>query len=666
MKPLYADVALPLPGQEPYSYSVPDPWASRIRIGQMVRVPLGSQSSRIGYVVGLSPSAHGLNPARIKPIESIVSDEVFVTPVFFQLGRWMSEYYACSWGQAIETILPAPFRKGQIRMGHKSAPEEEPPVHTTPRHSLTSDQNRAIQEALPALKERRFAQFLLHGVTGSGKTEVYLSLIEEALRRGRGAIVLVPEISLTPQTTERFRDRFGDQVAVLHSRLAPGRRLAEWHRIREGSARVVVGARSAVFGPVQDLGILIMDEEHDDSYKQDETPRYDAGSVAERRCELEKAILIRAGATPSLESVHAARRNWIHLLSLPKRVNNRPLPEVRVVDMRNERAGKNTRIFSVALETAVQKAISNKEQAIILMNRRGFSPFVTCASCGFVAACERCRVSLVFHRERARLLCHSCQKIESPPTSCPKCSGHMRYWGIGTEKVEVEAHRLFPTARIGRMDSDATRKQGSHAKILRQFRKKEIDILLGTQMIAKGHDFPDVTVIGVISADTALHLPDFRAGERAFALLTQAAGRAGRDKAPGTVFIQTTAPDHYAIKAAATQDYDKFYETEIALRKELGNPPLRHLVRAVIYGKVENVVYRRALEFRKATENGVRILKGELLGPAPCSVSKRNDRYYWAIHYKVDEVMPLNDLLLKHAKKLDGRGAEIAVDVDPR
>lgn len=665
---LYADVALGVPQEEPFQYLIPKEWEGRAGIGRRVWVPLRNQR-RCGYIVGLSSSAKVISP---KPIEEIIDQERLCDDTFLQLTRWLSEYYFCSWGQAIEAALPAPFKKGKTTMrtrtARKSEGDERQFIHASREvPTLTEEQSGACQTLRSALAKREYRSFLLHGVTGSGKTEVYLTLIRELLAQGKGSIVLVPEISLTPQTTDRFESRFSKEVAVIHSRLSAGKRLEEWHRIRRGQARVVVGARSAIFSPVKSLGLVVIDEEHDDSYKQEETPRYDAWLVAQKRCELENAVLIRGTATPRLESFFAAKEDPRGMISLNKRIQERPLPLVRILDMRQEFRGRSARIFSVALESAVKEALAQKEQVMLFLNRRGFAPFVTCLSCGYVRGCPKCHVSLVFHFERHQLSCHTCNYTERPPKICPEChKGYLRYLGMGTEKVESEAHRLFPGVRIARMDTDTTRKVGSHDRILRAFRKRELDILLGTQMITKGHDFPDVSVIGVISADTALHLPDFRSAERTFDLLTQVAGRAGRERIAGRVYIQTYVPRHYAILAAKDHDYHEFYDREIKYREELGMPPFEHLVQVFIASRREKAVARKSLELKRDTEKDAQMQGIAILGPAPCLVSKRRGQFYWNLFYKGRNLLSVNYFLRDRLRSFDKRGVRITVDVDPR
>jgi len=667
LQPTYVDVALGIPQEEPFQYSVPKNLEASIGIGKRVKVPLRSQT-RIGYIVGISDKTEFDS---LKPIQDVIDESSFIPEHFLKLTKWMSEYYFCSWGQALEAALPAPFKKGKTTM--KSRPrkknaDDDLLVHATETiYKLTKDQENAYHFILNELQKKEHDSVLLYGVTGSGKTEVYLRLIEQVLKEDGSAIVLVPEISLTPQTTDRFKSRFGHRIAVIHSRITAAKRLEEWHRIRVGEARVIVGARSALFSPVKNLRLLIIDEEHDDSYKQAETPRYDALLVAKKRCELEKAILLTGTATPRLESYYNASLNRIKMVQLPKRIEDRPLPEVRAIDMRIQVSTRQTRIFSYPLADAIQDALTQGEQVILFLNRRGFSPYVSCLTCGYVCVCPRCRVSLVFHHHRQSLLCHTCNYTGFPPKLCPSCQkGYIRYLGIGTEKVESEAHRLFPTARIARMDRDTTSKAGSHARILKSFRKREIDILLGTQMITKGHDFPGVSVVGVISADIGLHLPDFRSAERTFDLLTQVAGRAGRNHLRGKVFIQTYVPGHYVVVAAKEHDYVEFYHKEVKFREELHLPPFRNMIKMVLGSNIERVVLRKALEFKKQIEPEANKLGIEIAGPAPCLVSKRRGFFMWNIFYKGHDILSMNKFLKAEIKKFDRRGVNITVDVDPR
>jgi primosomal protein N' (replication factor Y) len=463
--------------------------------------------------------------------------------------------------------------------------------------------------------------FLLHGVTGSGKTEVYLQAIALALEQGRGAIVLVPEISLTPQTVERFKARFssGPQrtlVAVLHSHLSAGERHDEWHKIRQGRARIVIGARSAIFAPVEPLGLVIVDEEHEHSYKQEESPRYHARDVAVVRGRMEGAVVVLGSATPSMESFHNARRGKYTLLEMPSRVDDRRMPVVRVVDMRREnRKQKGAPVFSEQLKEAILQRLERREQVILFLNRRGYSTSLQCSQCGYVAGCPNCSVSLTYHRQAQKLLCHICAHTEPVPAVCPepKCRNPaIRFSGLGTQRVEETLAKLLPHARIQRMDSDILKRKEDYRRILTDFRTGKLDVLVGTQMIAKGLHFPNVTLVGIMHADLSLHVPDFRAGERTFQLITQVAGRAGRGDVEGEVFVQAFTPFHPAIQYARRHDYLGFYEQEIEFREQLKYPPLSRIALLTLKGRNEDKVKFSAEHVRAEVEK-------RIVGPTPAS-----------------------------------------------
>ena len=452
---------------------------------------------------------------------------------------------------------------------------------------------------LPALRRGEGA-FLLHGVTGSGKTEVYLAMVAETLKAGKGAIILVPEIALTPQMVRWFRARFGPETAVLHSRLTDGQRCDEWRRIRLGYARVVVGARSAVFAPVENLGLIVIDEEHEQTYLSDRHPRYDARRVAMSRCTREGATLVLSSATPSILSFAMARRGDYTLVEMPRRVRGLPLPDVTVVDMRRELEAGNRSIFSQLLIERLGECLRAGRQAMLFLNRRGYNTFVSCRSCGYVVKCERCDLSMTLHREpggeeSGTLRCHMCGAERTPPTTCPECgSRYIRYFGSGTQRVEEEVHRLFPGVGTVRMDIDTTRGRDAHAKLLDRFGRGEAQVLIGTQMIAKGLDFPRVTLVGVVAADMTLNLPDYRAPERTFQLITQVAGRAGRAGLPGEVIVQTYKPEDPCIQAAAAQDYRTFFEQEFSRRRAGLYPPFTLLARLLVESPDEEAAHQTA------------------------------------------------------------------------
>ena len=530
-----------------------------------------------------------------------------------------------------------------------------------PPPNLTAHQAEVVDAI--AAKLGTHAGFLLHGVTGSGKTEVYLQVIERVLAADRGAIVLVPEIALTPQTVRRFQARFGDTVAVLHSHLGDGERYDEWQRIRAGDAQVVIGARSAIFAPVPDLGAIIIDEEHETSYKQDKSPRYHARAVAAERARLDGAVLVLGSATPSIESFAAARAGELTLLEMPERVESRPLPPVKVVDMRVELKSGNRGLFSRALKGALAGVLERGEQAILLLNRRGYSSFVFCRECGYACKCSRCSVAMTYHAEPPILRCHYCDARERVPEACPQCHGpYIRHFGAGTQQIEEACRKLFPDARLLRVDRDTTARKGSHERLLDAFGEGAYDVLVGTQMVAKGLDFPRVTLVGVMAADSALNLPDFRAAERTFQLLSQVAGRAGRDVLPGEVVIQTYSPEHPAIIAAAAHDYRAFYDAELPDRAELGWPPYRGLANAVIAGPDARHAREAAARFAEALEDIPGI---EVFGPHDAPLSQLRGLRRYQVLLKVADQAAARPALRRALSVAQEPGVRVTLDIDP-
>lgn len=536
--------------------------------------------------------------------------------------------------------------------------------------AFTPQQEEVISRVDSSLEQQEFATFLLHGVTGSGKTEVYLETIARCIDRGLQAIVLVPEIALTPQMVNRFKGRFGDQVAVLHSKLSQGERYDEWRRIREGKVDVVVGARSAIFAPFTRLGLIIIDEEHEGSYKQEEAPRYHAREVARKRAEFHHAIALFGSATPAMESYFEATTGKSELLAMPQRVGNRPMPMVHVVDMREELREGNRTMFSRILSKSIEDRLQRGEQMVLFLNRRGFSTFVMCRSCGHSMQCVHCDISLTYHRVNQTVRCHYCGYTEKEPSACPSCgSQHIRHFGTGTQKVEEELSRHFPGIRVIRMDVDTTSQKGAHEKLLNMFRKGQGDVLLGTQMIAKGLDFPNVTLVGVIAADTILGMPDFRASERTFQLLTQVGGRAGRHLLPGEAIIQTYNPDHYSIQLAKEHAYEGFFSMEIKHRYEKGYPPYYRLILLTFSSPDVPLVVKRAdawaKNLRRALPTSV-----FLLGPVASPIPRIKDRYRFQcmIKYRnesevLSNVKSLVDQFVHHHKNED---IQLTVDVDPQ
>ncbi|MFC4617292.1 primosomal protein N' [Camelliibacillus cellulosilyticus] len=535
--------------------------------------------------------------------------------------------------------------------------------------TLTEDQKKAMDPIVEDIEAGRHRVHLCHGVTGSGKTEIYLQAIQRVIHDGRQAIVLVPEISLTPQIVERFRGRFGDKVAVLHSALNRGEKYDEWRKVHRGEVSVAVGARSAIFAPFTDLGLIIIDEEHETSYKQEETPRYHARDVAILRGRHHNCPVILGSATPALESYARAEKGRYCLSTMEQRANQKPLPAVELVDMREELREGNRTMFSVSLAEKLKERLANGEQSVLFLNRRGYSTFVLCRDCGHVLSCPHCDISLTYHRKYEQMKCHYCGYQERVPDACPQCaSTHIRFFGSGTQKVEEALAQLVPEARVIRMDIDTTRKKGAHERLLKAFGRGDANILLGTQMIAKGLDFPNVTLVGVLAADAMLRLPDFRSAEKTFQLLTQVAGRAGRHKLGGEVVIQTYAPEHYAITLAANHDYSTFYQTEMMARKRRNYPPFYYLTLITVthesYGKAFQVSEQIAKVLRnKLTEQTV------VLGPVAPTIARVKDRYrcQCMIKYKnePDLLTVLKQILDHYQSERIKDGLSLSIDVNP-
>jgi len=688
-----------------YDYEVPE--SVQMQIGQCVLVPFGARSV-LGYVVKLteteSPAASG--EAQTRALRTLDREPLRDAPVLaaelVELAAFLRERYMCTWGAAIQTMLP-PVTRAQQKVRYRAPeqvagsssplPEEmlrylkryrgaskkvlferfqvsasqlsgwledgaltvvseavqkysrtrraalmqdaPPAVFLESGMDLSTEQKTAYDAICAGLDQRAAQTFVLRGVTGSGKTEVYLQAIEYALERDLQALMLVPEIALTAQMTARFKRRFGTRVAVLHSHLTERDKYTEWHRIANGQADVVIGARSAIFAPLARLGLILVDEEHESSYKQEREPRYVVREVAQRRADRAGAIMVLGSATPSLDAMYRAERGRYQLLTLDARIQQRPLPEVTVVDMRQELRQGGHSLFSGVLREALQNTLVRREQAILFLNRRGFSTVLLCRECGEAATCPHCDVSLTLHKTRqgSFLRCHFCGHSEGQRTQCSGCgSVRVRQFGAGTQRVEHELLELFPELRIVRMDVDTTVAKGAHERLLAEFERGDADVLLGTQMIAKGLDFARVSLVGVVAADTSLHVPDFRAAERTFQLLVQVAGRAGRHDIPGRMVVQTFAPDHYAILAAARQDYRRFYETELAARKAMEYPPFTEITQFMISHKDEQQALRHASALHDELASRLQSLPGVRVLPAvPASVPRAKGLYRYQV-----------------------------------
>lgn len=547
-------------------------------------------------------------------------------------------------------------------------PYEASKYEETKKLTLNAEQKKAYDAITKAVKAKENEVFLLEGVTGSGKTEVYMQSIAKVLEKGEGALVLVPEISLTPQMVNRFKGRFGEAVAVLHSGLSNGEKYDEWRKIDGDNAKVVVGARSSVFAPLNNIGLIVIDEEHEDSYKQSESPRYHARDVAIKRAEYHNCPVILGSATPSLESRARAEKGVYRLIKLNKRVNNKSLPAVDIVDMREEMKKGNTSIFSMDLQKSLKNRLSSREQSILMLNRRGYSSFFMCRDCGFVLECPNCDISQTLHRKSQLMKCHYCGHQETIPNSCPSCdSKKIRYVGTGTQKVEEDLIELLPEAKVIRMDVDTTSRKGAHERLLDQFGNQEADILLGTQMIAKGLDFPKVTLVGVLNADTSLNLPDYKAAENTFQLLTQVSGRAGRGKLAGEVIVQSHNPEHYAIQYAAKHDYNKFYQREMNYRHLSDYSPYYYLTSIRVSHKNEMLAAKRIQQLTEAIRPCLS-KQAIILGPTPAMIARTHNKYHYQLLIKYKKEPKLNKCLhaiLQNTQKEQAKGLIIRIDPEP-
>ena len=534
--------------------------------------------------------------------------------------------------------------------------------------TLTEEQQAAITPIFEAMDAEASRTFLLHGVTGSGKTEIYLQAIEQVIAKGEEAIVLVPEIALTPQMVHRFKGRFGSNVAVLHSALSVGEKYDEWRKVQRKEVQVVVGARSAVFAPFENLGIIIIDEEHETTYKQEESPRYHARDVAIQRSKYNQCPVVLGSATPTLESFARAKKDVYSLLTLSKRTNEQAMPQVEIIDMREELHAGNRTMFSRLLIDKVKASIDKQEQIVLLLNRRGYSTFALCRDCGHVEECPNCDISLTYHKGVNQLKCHYCSHEQPMPTMCPACDSNLiRFFGTGTERVEEELTKVIPEARIIRMDVDTTRRKGAHERLLRKFQQQEADILLGTQMIAKGLDFENVTLVGVLAADSMLHLPDFRSSERTFQLITQVSGRAGRHELTGEVIVQTYTPEHYSIELASQYDFPTFYEHEMKIRRSFLYPPYVFLLLMTVSHENEQKVFEVVQQIRQMLESKLQP-NSYILGPTPSPIARIKNRYRYQVmvKYRAEPglqlmIQEILDKLIKERKQ----DVQIIVDMNP-
>ena len=693
---LYAEVIINSEALEidrPFTYKVPEEFNNEIKIGQIVKVPFGKgNKTSEGFILNLKNDDN--IKFKTKNIAAILVKDPVIDEDDINLIEFLREKTLCKYIDAFRLLIPVGIMKGAKAKkkkvivlknedlsniknpdGYKKfveffktnsgkytkselindhsisqyklnklienevlSIEEESVFRYNDRvynkdsaKTLTIEQENIIREYINSDD----TMFLLKGVTGSGKTEVYMKLVERVLLEGKSAIILVPEIALTPQMIERFKGRFGVNVALFHSKLSDGERFDEWFRVKEGRAKVIVGARSAIFLPAKNLGLIIIDEEHENTYKSEQNPKYQTKEVAEYLSELKGCKVILGSATPSIETYYRALTGEMKLLELNSRVDNKPMPPMKVIDMRNELKGGNKSLFSRELFIAIQERLKRKEQIILFLNRRGFSTFVSCRSCGYVFKCDECDISMTYHKN-GLLICHYCGKTKREPRECPKChSKYVKFFGAGTQRVEEEVKKYFNNVRILRMDVDTTRDKHSYERIYNTFKNGEADILIGTQMVSKGLDFKNVTLVGILAADMSINIPDYRAAERTFQIITQVAGRAGRGDKQGEVLIQTYTPQHYSLQYAVNYDYEGFYEKEFTVRAMMKYPPFGKLLLINGTSKKEellkNFMHKITMMIKPLVESCLDI---EILGPIPCMISKVKENYRWQIVIK--------------------------------
>lgn len=693
---LYAEVIINSEALEidrPFTYKVPEEFNNEIKIGQIVKVPFGKgNKTSEGFILNLKNDDN--IKFKIKNIAAILVKDPVIDEDDINLIEFLREKTLCKYIDAFRLLIPVGIMKGAKAKkkkvivlknedlsniknpdGYKKIVEffktnsgKYTKSELINEHSISQYKlNKLIENEVLSIEEESVFRyndrvynkdsaktltieqeniireyinsddkmFLLKGVTGSGKTEVYMKLVERVLLEGKSAIILVPEIALTPQMIERFKGRFGVNVALFHSKLSDGERFDEWFRVKEGKAKVIVGARSAIFLPAKNLGLIIIDEEHENTYKSEQNPKYQTKEVAEYLSELKGCKVILGSATPSIETYYRALTGEMKLLELNSRVDNKAMPPMKVIDMRNELKGGNKSLFSRELFIAIQERLKRKEQIILFLNRRGFSTFVSCRSCGYVFKCDECDISMTYHKN-GLLICHYCGKTKREPRECPKChSKYVKFFGAGTQRVEEEVKKYFNNVRILRMDVDTTRDKHSYERIYNIFKNGEADILIGTQMVSKGLDFKNVTLVGILAADMSINIPDYRAAERTFQIITQVAGRAGRGDKQGEVLIQTYTPQHYSLQYAVNYDYEGFYEKEFTVRAMMKYPPFGKLLLINGTSKKEellkNFMHKITMMIKPLVENCLDI---EILGPIPCMISKVKENYRWQIVIK--------------------------------
>lgn len=653
----YANVIIDITHEKvdkPFSYKIPDELRDSIDIGSPVLVPFGNgNKTRHAYVVGFSDSVD-FDESKIKEICAVDEKGTEACSSLIKLAFWMKERYSCTMNQTLKTVLPV---KKQVKARPRKKEFDFTDTEVKGEYlTLNEEQKLAADTFASDFRQGIYKTYLLHGITGSGKTEVYMKMADEVIASGRQVIILIPEISLTYQTVERFYRRYGDKIAVMNSKLSAGEKYEQWNRCLSGEVSVIIGPRSALFAPFGKLGLIIIDEEHDEAYKSETAPRYHARQAARKRAEIEGASVVMGSATPSLESYAMAENGYYTLLKLTTRaVAGSVLPDVSVVDMREELKNGNKSIFSQELRQRIEEALQKKEQIMLFMNRRGYSRFVSCRSCGKPVRCPHCDVSLTLH-EDGRLQCHYCGYKTPYMKLCPSCgSPYLAGFGVGTEKLETMVKEVWPDARVLRMDADTTARKGSFERILRQFSSHKADILIGTQMIVKGHDFGKVTVMGIMAADLSLNMPDYRSGERTFSLITQAAGRAGRAENPGHVVIQTYQPEHYAVVTAAAQNYEDFFSQEFSYRDMMNYPPATGMLAVMLQDPDEDKLSRVCTKVADSFRNQHEAL---MIGPVNASIYKVNDMYRKILYFKCGKY----DILFRIRKDIELVNQAVSAD----
>ena len=729
---LYAEIILNSEALEidrPFTYKIPVELEDRIQKGQIVKVPFGmGNKTSEGFVLSIKGEDEVDISFRVKKIHSIITDEPVIDSDNIKLIDFLREKYLCKYIDAFRLLIPVGIMKGAknkskkvivfksddlscikkpegymeiinflkdnsgkytkselinnnsisqyklnslIEKGLLAVEEETVFRYNSRTYNVDSEKELTLEQkkVLYEYNNSNNKLFLLKGVTGSGKTEVYMRMVEEAIKRNKSAIVLVPEISLTPQMIERFKGRFGRDVALFHSKLSDGERFDEWFRVKEGKAKLVVGARSAIFLPVKDLGLIIIDEEHENTYKSDQNPKYQTKEVAEFLSEQKGCKVVLGSATPTIETYYRSLVSELDLLELNSRVDNKDMPPMKIVDMRNELRSGNMSLFSRELFADIQDKLSKGEQIILFLNRRGFSTFVSCRSCGYVFKCEECDISMTYHRN-GLLVCHYCGKSKRTPQKCPKCdSKYVKFFGAGTQRVEEEVKKYFKDVKVLRMDVDTTRSKDAYENIYNTFKEGKADILIGTQMISKGLDFKNVTLVGVLAADMSINLPDYRAAERTFQIITQVAGRAGRGEKQGKVIIQTYNPDHYSLEYAINYDYEGFYEKEFTVRALMKYPPFGKILLINGISKKEdllkNFMHKISNVIKPVVEKEIDV---DILGPIPCLIAKVKENYRWQIvikgEFNSEFAKKIKELLYDESKNVYN-DIRISMDINP-